>query len=415
MKNLRVRTNGESGQVSIITVIAFILLFSVLVISFSRIMVTASRQAVNDELAASAKAAAESGIEDAKRILSYCAADMSTPGCEVLSMPIDDTNYNCTKISSNSSLMTNIQRTVSSGSSVKVGDSAGNEEYLCLKMSLLVPDYLGSLSSTGNSDGQSESIVVPLKLVNSDGDSTAPAIIQVQWHNTSPDSDGAATLLAGSDLPAASKWNGTVPAVMRVEFVAVPKAGFTIDNLVANTRAVTLRPSTSTNRFGADAAVAATTTGTTAYNLNSWIASTQPNNSPTLLLQIKCNAGSTTGYVCSVPFTIPKDLSVGGTDYLFDTATYDYYLRMQATYQSTHFRLSAKDVDGKELYFNGIQASIDVTGRASESLKRLSVRLDPNNGDQDNQWWPDYVVDTAGKVCKDMTIEAWEGTDNCTD
>jgi hypothetical protein len=424
MKGIRARASNESGQVSIITVIVFILLFSVLVISFSRIMVTASRQAVNDELAASAKAAAESGIEDAKRILSYCnTATTPASDCVALDKPIEQSN--CTTIAGNSALMGALQRSVvsGSGSSVKVGD-ANQEEYLCLKMTALTLDYLGSLDSNGNPDGLGESVIVPLKFVNSSNVQTTPKTIRVQWHNTSSDSDGSATMLAGSDLPAANKWGSATPAVLRAEFVAVPKTGFTIDSLAANTRAVTLRPSTAKNNFGA-AEIASTfyngaSPATATYNLDSWIAKSQPNAiSPAtaFLLQTLCQNGSD-GYACSVAFTIPVKPGAGGSNYIFDTVSptgYNYYMRLQSVYQNTHFRLSAKDIDGRDLYFDHIQANVDVTGRASESQKRLSARLDPNNGDEDYQWWPDYVVDSAGKVCKNMTIEAWEGTDNCTD
>jgi len=412
MNNIDMRTSKESGQVSIITVIVFILLFSVLVISFSRIMVIASRQAVNDELAASAKAAAESGIEDAKRVLSYCASGGT--GCEMLNKPFTDASgQTCTTITSNSALMSSMQRSVVSGSSssVKVGDS-GSQEYLCLKMTMLTPDYLGSLSSNGNSDGIGESVVVPLKFANASGVATSARTIRVQWHNTNSDSNGPATLLAGSDLPPANKWGRAVPAVLRVEFVAVPKAGFTVDQLNTNTRAVTLRPSTAENAFNATKPA-----GIDAYNLNSWMTADTPNavNPRINLLQVRCTAGSGSSYACSTNFTIPRIIG-GSLDYLFDTTgQYDYYMRLQSIYQNTHFRLSAKDSSNNDLFFDHVQANVDVTGRASESQKRLDVRLNPNNGDQDYQWWPDYAVDTAGKVCKNMVVEAWTGADNCAD
>ncbi|MCL2174095.1 hypothetical protein FWH58_02235 [Candidatus Saccharibacteria bacterium] len=407
MKNLRVRDSRESGQVSIITVIAFILLFSVVVISFSRIVVTASRQAVNDELAASAKAAAESGIEDAKRILSYCTA--GNPACDMLNKPIEQST--CTTISGTSALMTALQRVVS-GSSVKVG-GANQEEYLCLRITMRPKDFLGSVSSNG------ESVVVPLRFVNADDVPTAPRTFRLQWHDTDEDSDGDAVLLPGSDLPSASQWSGANPAVLRAEFVAVPKnTSFNIETLVANTRAVTLRPSTSEELFGATKVLSPS-----AYNLDSWIAKTEPNavdnvmfGAQAFLLQVPCQDGKGSGgYACSVLFTIPIVPGGGGTNYLFDTSEYDYYLRLQAIYQSNHFRLSAQDINGNDLYFQDVQASVDVTGRAGESLKRLSARLNPNNGNDDFQWWPDYVVSSAGKICKSMTILDKDGADNCVD
>ena len=407
MKNTKVR--NESGQVSIITVIAFILLFSVLVISFSRIMVAASRQAVNDELAASAKAAADAGIEDAKRILSYCAAGGGAD-CDMLDKPLEDSD--CTTISSKNSLMNALQRQVVSGSSVKVGNGVNQEEYLCLKMTMSTPDFLESLSSDGNSDGRHESIVIPLKFVDRNNVPTMARTIRIQWHNTSSGSSGSASPLNGSDLPPTDKWDGTAPAVVRAEFVAVPAGSFRFDQLAENMRAVTLRPSTAENAFGAPKVVG------NAFNLDywSWAGASEPRSDSDTkfpLMQIRCNGSD--GYACSVEFTIPRTPGGGGTDYLFDTNQYNYYLRLQAVYQNTNVRVSAKDGSGRNLYFSKVQAAVDVTGRAGESLKRLATRLNPVSPDPDDEWWPDYAVDSAGKICKRMTIKDVDGTDYCDD
>jgi hypothetical protein len=202
---------------------------------------------------------------------------------------------------------------------------------------------------------------------------------------------------------------------LRAEFVAVPKSNFRIDDLTNNTRAITLRPS-SDNTDTSNVILASS--GSDIYSLDSWIKKTEPNdvNPRTFILRTKCQSGNgSEGYACSTSFTIPRVPGSGNTDYLFDTTTYDYYLRLQAIYNNTQFRISAKDDTNRDIYFDHIQAGIDVTGRAMDSLKRLSVRLNPDNGNDDYLWWPDHVVDTAGKVCKNMTIEAWTGTDNCVD
>ncbi|MCL2451834.1 hypothetical protein FWD20_03095 [Candidatus Saccharibacteria bacterium] len=415
MKNgLKVRTNRESGQVSIITVIAFILLFSVIVVSFSRIMVTTLRQAVNDELAASARAAAEAGIEDAKRILSYCMTEGGSD-CDMLDQVIEKSD--CTTISSKTSLMNALQRKVveGTGSSISVGDGGNSEEYLCLKITMITENYTGELTADGNVDGEKESDVIPLRFVDISGKSTPPKSILIQWHRTGTDDDKPATgLKAGSDLPPASEWKqgGVNPAVLRAEFVAVPKSGFTVEKLTENTRAVTLRPS---KAYGTDAIPVSSSPNL--YDLNSWRKQTTPNAvDRVFIMPVECNENGTgayfEGHACSVAFTIPGDLN--SSTYLFDTDTYDYYLRLQAIYRDTHFRISARSADEK-LYFDRVQANVDVTGRARDSLKRLSVRLEPYDGRDGNRWWPDYVVDTAGKACKNMTVEAYEGKDECTD
>ena len=61
--------NRESGQASMVTVAMFMMLFAVVAVSFTYIVVTATRQATNETLQSTARAAAESGVEDAKRLL----------------------------------------------------------------------------------------------------------------------------------------------------------------------------------------------------------------------------------------------------------------------------------------------------------------------------------------------------------
>ena len=62
----------ESGQASMVTVAMFMMLFAAIAVSFTFVVISASRQALNDSLQSSAKNAAESGVEDAKRLIVYC-------------------------------------------------------------------------------------------------------------------------------------------------------------------------------------------------------------------------------------------------------------------------------------------------------------------------------------------------------
>ena len=93
----------------------------------------------------------------------------------------------------------------------------------------------------------------------------------------------------------------------------------------------------------------------------------------------------------------------------------DYYLRINAIYRSAHFKITAYDKNGKPLYFDGVQPLVDVTGRSSDSFSRIQARLRPSfdkNADSTN-WWPEYVIDTNGKVCKDIEVQYDKGEDRC--
>ena len=60
--------NTESGQASMVTVAMFMMLFAVVAVSFTYIVVSITRQTTNDTLQSVARSAAESGVEDAKRL-----------------------------------------------------------------------------------------------------------------------------------------------------------------------------------------------------------------------------------------------------------------------------------------------------------------------------------------------------------
>lgn len=62
----------QSGMVSILTIIFFMIFISIIVVSFVRIMSDEQRQTIDNDLSASALAAAQSGIEDGKRVLLHC-------------------------------------------------------------------------------------------------------------------------------------------------------------------------------------------------------------------------------------------------------------------------------------------------------------------------------------------------------
>ena len=104
---------------------------------------------------------------------------------------------------------------------------------------------------------------------------------------------------------------------------------------------------------------------------------------------------------------------MSATDTLY-AKKYDYYLRLSAIYKDSHFSIRA--YYGSEiLYFDGVQPLVDVTGSSSDSFSRIQARLKPtyDNSTNSSNWWPEYVIDTNGKVCKDIEVQYDEGEDRC--
>lgn len=410
----------ESGQASMVTVAMFMMLFSVITVGFTYVMISASRQAVNDSLQSSAKAAAESGVEDAKRLIVYCynhrnndgtytnpqdanlckdiigkrADQLEGTGCDDILKAVDSSPQR-----SNFDL-----EGVKNEHRVKVGNggagnNSSNEYYQCLKIATRTDNYEGIVSNLG------KSTVIPLRLVDGKGNpATQITKIEIQWHRNvdGADGDGVANLnnnTKGTGLPPVGVWKNNSynrPAVLRVERVGAKKGGFSINDLVASDTAVTLRPSTG---------------GSTSVIMDYYhpLYNDRPNSQypkGVPIIETQCKSGGGTGgnsYACTM----------SATDTL-DAKNNDYYLRLSAIYKDSHFSIRA--YYGSEiLYFDGVQPLVDVTGSSSDSFSRIQARLKPSfdkNADSTN-WWPEYVIDTNGKVCKDIEVQYDKGEDRC--
>ena len=412
----------ESGQASMVTVAMFMMLFAAIAVSFTFVVISASRQALNDSLQSSAKIAAESGVEDAKRLIVYCynkrQSDGSYPPAdkplcsEVIGKLSDELEgRGCDKILKpmyDKGGISDVEEEGGRGYRVKVGNNSGgknenNEYYQCLKIATKTDNYQGVVNNLG------KSIIVPLRVVDKNNNAAVIASLEIEWHRNvaGNDGDNPAKMngAMGTGLPPAGTWNSgnsNRPAVLRVERVDVAKGSFTLDSLADSDTALTLRPSVNGNGGGKDK---------NRYHLGDYKPyyqsgrdSIAPNNQyggKAPIVEAKCDGAD---YACK---TIFEDS--------LDTTKTDYYLRINAIYRSTHFKITAYGQNGKKLYFDGVQPLVDVTGRSSDSFSRIQARLKPSfdkNADSTN-WWPEYVIDTNGKVCKDIEVQYDTGEDRC--
>ncbi|MCG5079839.1 hypothetical protein MBN61_03755, partial [Candidatus Saccharibacteria bacterium] len=293
------------------------------------------------------------------------------------------------------------------GYRVKVGNNGSNnknennEYYQCLKIATKTDNYQGIVNNLG------KSVIVPLRVVNEKNQVVDIAKLEIEWHRnvTGNDGDDPAVMngAKGTGLPPAGTWNNSNrPAVLRVERVGVPKGNFTLDQLADSDTALTLRPSENSKKKN--------------YRLDDYTPQYPSGNKDKIapnsqyhkgvpIVEAYCqNGGNNNDYACK---TIFEDS--------LDTTKTDYYLRINAIYRSAHFKITAYDKNGSKLYFDGVQPLVDVTGRSSDSFSRIQARLKPSfdkNADSTN-WWPEYVIDTNGKVCKDIEVQYDEGEDRC--
>ncbi len=417
----------ESGQASMVTVAMFMMLFAAIAVSFTFVVISASRQALNDSLQSSAKIAAESGVEDAKRLIVYCYNKRQSDGsylhqddkqlCSEVIGKLSDKleDMGCDDIldklgSNNYKNSFAVEEEGNRGHRVRVGNNGSNnknennEYYQCLKIATKTDNYQGVVNNLG------KSIIVPLRVVDEKGHAAVIDKLEIEWHRNvnGNDGDNPAEMngATGTGLPPANIWSkSNRPAVLRVERAGVPKGNFTLDQLADSDTALTLRPSV--NNVGN-------------YRLGNYkpqypplplgrngIAPNNQYGGKAPIVEVTCTdgGGSNNGYACKTIFDQES----------LNTNVTDYYLRINAIYRSTHFKITAYDQNGKPLYFDGVQPLVDVTGRSSDSFSRIQARLKPSfdkNADSTN-WWPEYVIDTNGKVCKDIEVQYDEGEDRC--
>ncbi len=410
----------ESGQASMVTVAMFMMLFAAIAVSFTFVVISASRQALNDSLQSSAKIAAESGVEDAKRLIVYCynkrsGGSYTTPDAQQLcpkvigKLSTELEGMKCDYILEQMKNKAGIdgveEEDNGRGYRVKVGNNGGgknenNEYYQCLKIATKTDNYQGVVNNLG------KSVIVPLRVVDINNQAAVIDRLEIEWHRnvTGNDGDNPAEMNCanGTGLPPAGTWNNSNrPAVLRVERVGVPKGGFNLNDLAGNDTALTLRPSESGNGKGG-------------YRLGNYEPQYPSSNKDKIapnyqyhkgvpIVEAYCQSDSNKEYACKTIFN---------KESLYTDKT--YYLRINAIYRSTHFKITAYQGKNK-LYFDGVQPLVDVTGRSSDSFSRIQARLKPSfdkNADSTN-WWPEYVIDTNGKVCKDIEVQYDTGEDRC--
>jgi hypothetical protein len=371
----------EAGFVSLFTVLFFILFLTVITLGFLRIMGIEQQQSLDNDLTASAVAAADSGVEDGKRaILSYF-----TTGNPALKSALTSafTSNQCDSLTGSAVIRAGLG--IDAGGNV-IGNPSLNQYYTCLTVNLDSPDYLNNKSAESSD-------FVPL--VPSGGNFNR---VQVSWHLVSqtlgPAGDGIpANYAPGPLLPPvvnvvgnpANSWSTQgYPAYLRVQIYGYPKAGaITRANMEPLSHTMLLVPTPQSNAAGVSPGTPIN------FDTNDPRGYEQPK---TNLQQIRCinTAGSIGTYACSATLQIP---AVG------PAAITNYFLRVTPVYGQTHFQL--KLMQGNSVVnFNGVQPIVDATGRAQDIFRReqARVRINPVSN------LPEFVVESANTICKNMIV-----------
>lgn len=379
---------GESGVVSLLTVMFFMVFISLIVMGFITIVVADQRQTIDNDLSASALAAARSGIEDGKRILLYCAAHPS-PDCDAALNSQDNCNtFNTGQPANNiASALSIYINAKGEGATGGAGATPYEQYFTCLT----VQRNTKSLSAPLNSG---KDFIQRLDTTPSAFDN-----LTISWSGKGAYTERTAGLggwpVYDGWKDAASPFYSYIP-VIRFQTIAYPSSGnLDLDAIEANSRTVFIVPCAtgSCSPAGGDIRVI---DSRDAYD-TSGNAGLRSIDSPPIVYSSSCSV-STDAYTCSV--------SLSGYD---NTGATRYYVRASVLYASSTTLTITPSNGGTAVQFDGVQPWIDVTGRTSDVFKRVRAEVSY----QPTITLPTEALDSAAPICKKMTVTNSSGTYDC--
>lgn len=327
---------NEQGLVSIVVTVVLMMVITVIVLSFASISRREQRNALDRQLSTQAFYAAESGINDAKKVLETWVTN-------------NDPKLNVTYMSECTGA-TSFATAASLTLPVQIAGS-GAASYTCV----FVDPAVSQIETTA-SDAQQ---IFPIKLLGG---------AQVQTLNVYWDDTTGGTDFSGCPAPPVNpiSWPATCNApILRLELVNA--SDLTTSKVFFVYPHATIRDTLdySTAGSGAGAGNGATARGA-------------------------CNSGGPKKCLITIS-------GLNGTS---------YYLRIKGVYKSMALTITPNAPATDK--FVGAQTIIDVTGKASDVLRRIQVRLNTNSFSSNV---PLYGLVGTDKICKKFSIYGTTATD----
>ena len=360
----------RQGGVSIFIVIIAGLLVSVVTIGFIRLINRDYQDAARQDLSQSAYDSAQVGVEDAKRaLLAWQNACSSGPmsDCEQMTqgLNLSQSEQPCNLLATSFNMGDpNSSETLVESSS---GDSQMDQAYTCVKIDLSTDSFLGRLSS-------GESKIIPLKATDSFNK------VRLSWFNqNNSDSDlidlPDKTNLMLNMLPPDSTWPANRPSILRAQFVSAE---------------------TSTNKtifaYPAIDGDINSSLGSTIISLGGDTQTFTTSSLSPVRCDSSLSSGGRMGYACSVVIDLLQDMPARSSSVMNIAFQYG---------SITDYRVELLNNLNNIVTFDGVQPSIDSTGRANDLFRRVESRVEIGQADLPA---PINSVYTSGVFCKAMTI-----------
>jgi len=240
-----------------------------------------------------------------------------------------------------------------SGETGDLGPASLNTAYTCMLIDMEPEEIVNTINAGG------------LTQFNLNSAPTGNDVIRIRWHSF--DEDGPTpTFRADDSLPEQSSW-GDAPALLRVNLFSTPRGGGSLQRNDINNYVIFIRSSgdspTTWTQAGADGDIVE---GTCTANivLNPY-----------------------DGYACQALID------------LTDFNSNDYSARISTLYRTATVSVS---FDEPNRSFTGVQALVDVTGRAADVYRRVRASIDLG-GDAASAL-PSFAVQSAADICKDILV-----------
>ena len=357
----------EKGIVSILSVIFFIILMSIVAVSFLRIVTNEQEQVIQDDLSKGALAAARSGVEDAKRALLLCRTKTGPARADCYNALQNDA---CPGIFATAVMRSDLALQTNPDGSIKVGDPGpdnnNNERYTCVTLSQNTPDYTGIMSE-GLGD------FIPLRGTGAFNQ------VRISWHQTALDGDTVAVPTSGSTIvtsntnPRRTEWSAS-----GTRYVAIPRI-----------QLMRFDPAQTLSAQG-DNAVGAFLVPNNGGSQTVNVTNIAPGGMPKRPA-VNCN-GAESGYRCTAVLDL-RSLDPA------QLATSQYFLFIKSFYATARYKVELLN-DGTPTMFMDVQPEVDSTGAAANVYKRILSRIQY----QADTFFTSNSIESGMSVCKEFSV-----------
>ena len=323
---------NEDGFAAIIVTLIIMAILVLITIGFVRTVTREQRSALDRQLSTQAFYAAETGVNDASKLLAEGNITDRKESCDV------------------------------SGS--EWNNSIDSEvEYTCVLVDPEPPSLVYDAI-----DDQVKPIF--LSAVDDDGDISNVQSIDIAWEADSPPS--SLNPEPGIDFPVEFETNAPAP-VLRVSLT--PLSDVSRQALVENTMTFFLRPSSDSDGPS-----------------SSFVGGSGNESNQGQIIRVECDYDSEDDRACTHTIN-----NMGGANYL---------MTVRAMYGTASLYIKGSDSSGDTVRFANQQAIVDATGRASDVLRRIQVRVTL----RETFDYPGFAM--SGNICK--PYEVWPGDGETT-